>query len=137
LHVVDASHPDPEGQIGAVREVLREIAGDEAVAGVEVIVFAKADLAEAGRLAALLAAHPRSVAASARTGVGLDQLRAAIEAALPRPPVEVDVVVPFGRGDLVARAHQTGEVLSETYGEDGTRLRARVGQALAAELARV
>ncbi|MDR3360877.1 MAG: GTPase HflX [Bifidobacteriaceae bacterium] len=134
LHVVDAAHPDPDGQIAAVRAVLRQIAGG-APAGVEVMALTKADAADAAQLQALAASHPRSVVVSARTGQGLDGLRAAIEAALPRPPVEVDVVVPFNRGDLVAKAHQSGEVLSETYGEAGTRLRARVGQALGAELA--
>ncbi|MDR2253090.1 MAG: GTPase HflX [Bifidobacteriaceae bacterium] len=133
LHTVDATHPDPDGQIAAVREVLREIAGG-APSGAELIVFTKTDAAEAGQVAALLAAYPGSVAVSARTGAGLDALRAAIESALPRPPVEVDVLVPFARGDLVARAHATGEVLSETYDAGGARLRARVGAALAAEL---
>ncbi|MDR2454161.1 MAG: GTPase HflX [Bifidobacteriaceae bacterium] len=131
-HVVDASQPDPESQIAAVREVLRQIAGG-APPGRELLVFTKADAAEAAQVDALVAGHPGSVAVSALTGEGLAELRQAIERALPRPPVEVDVVVPFDRGDLVARAHRTGEVLEEAYGPAGTRLRARVSQALAAE----
>jgi len=42
--------------------------------------------------------------------------------------------VPYGRGDLVARIHRDGEVLSEDHEPDGTRLTARVDGALAAAL---
>jgi GTP-binding protein HflX len=78
--------------------------------------------------------EPGLVAVSAKTGAGLDALRAAIEAALPHPEVEVDVVVPYDRGALVARVHQEGEVLSSEHLEDGTHLVARVHPDLAAAL---
>jgi GTP-binding protein HflX len=71
---------------------------------------------------------------SARTGQGLDELRAAIAAALPRPSIDVRVLLPYGRGDLVSRIHQDGEVLTEEHGQDGTTIRARVTAALAGEL---
>jgi GTP-binding protein HflX len=47
----------------------------------------------------------------------------------------VDVVLPYDRGDLVSRVHELGEVLEEQHNEAGTRLRARVSEALAGELA--
>jgi len=53
---------------------------------------------------------------------------------LPRPDVEVDVLVPYRRGDVVHRLHTDGEVLLEEHREDGTRIRAKVMPALAAEL---
>ena len=56
--------------------------------------------------------EPHSVVVSARTGAGLDELAEAVEAALPRWDREVSAVVPYVRGDLVARAHQEGEVLA-------------------------
>ena len=43
LHVVDGSHPDPEGQISAVRGVLAEVGGDQLK---EIIVVNKADAAD-------------------------------------------------------------------------------------------
>jgi GTP-binding protein HflX len=46
-------------------------------------------------------------------------------------------VVPYSRGDLVARAHEEGEVLQVGHGADGTELLARVPPALAAELEQV
>jgi GTP-binding protein HflX len=72
---------------------------------------------------------------SARTGRGLPGLLAAVEAALPGRDTEVSALVPYGRGDLVARAHQEGEVLTVAHCEDGTQLTARVPPELAAQLA--
>jgi GTP-binding protein HflX len=133
LHVVDGSNVDPEGQIAAVREVLREI---DAAAVPEIVVINKADAADPMVLARLLRNEPHSVVISARTGDGLEELGSAIEADLPRPSVEVRVLVPYDQGGLVSRAHRTGVVLTEEHTADGTVLHARVGPVLAAELDR-
>jgi GTPase len=74
---------------------------------------------------------------SARTGAGIEDLVAELARRLPRPQVEVEVVVPYRRGDLVNRVHTDGEVLAVEHTAEGTRLRALVRPALAAELARV
>jgi GTP-binding protein HflX len=66
----------------------------------------------------------------------MDDVRAAIEGRLPRPTVELSVLVPYDRGDLVARVHQRGEVVATDHGDEGTVLRVRVDEVLAAELAR-
>jgi len=131
LHVVDASDPDPEGQIAAVREVLAEIGAAKVP---EIVVLNKADAADHETVARLLRREPHSVLVSARTGEGIDKLLAAVEADLPRPAIEVDALVPYGRGDLIARVHATGELLSETHLESGTRIVARVDATLAAAL---
>ncbi|MDU2597518.1 MAG: GTPase HflX, partial [Dermabacter sp.] len=54
---------------------------------------------------------------------------------LPRPSVDIDVVVPYTRGDLVSRVHTQGELVSEEFLAEGTRLVARVDETLASELA--
>lgn len=131
LHVVDASHPDPEGQIRAVRTVLGEIEGFEVP---EIVVLNKADIAELETIARLRSQVELSAVVSARTGEGIEELRELIADHLPRPSVEVDLVVPYTRGDLVSRAHTSGEVLLEEHLSDGTHLHARVDEALAAEL---
>ena len=132
LHVVDGSDDAPEEQIAAVREVLAEI---EAADVPELIVVNKSDIADPHILAGLLRREPHAVVVSARTGHGIDGLLAAIEADLPLDLVDVDVLVPYTRGDLVSRAHRQGEVIDEQHDESGTRLRARVPEALANELA--
>jgi GTP-binding protein HflX len=142
LHVVDGSHPDPEEQVRAVREVLADIGGDEAVGGegrlgrtgVELLVVNKTDAASEETMLRLKRLWPEAVFVSARTGGGLDALRDTIDALLPRPALELDVVVPYDRGDLVARLHERGEVLTTAHTEAGTCMKVRVGRTLAAEL---
>ncbi|HZK04847.1 MAG TPA: GTPase HflX [Actinomycetaceae bacterium] len=135
LHVVDAAHPDPEGQIAAVRSVLGDIEGTDEIP--ELIAFNKADIAPADVLVRLRTEYPRAIAVSARTGAGLDALREEIARLLPRPSVGVDVVVPYSRGDLVARMHDTGEIDVEEHEANGTHMVGRADAALAAELERV
>jgi GTP-binding protein HflX len=131
LHVVDASDPDPDGQISAVRAVLSDIgAGDLP----ELIVLNKADQADPSALTTLRTTYAGAVIASARTGQGLDDVRAAVESRLPRPEVVVRVLLPYERGDLLNRIHQAGEILSLDHTEDGTVVNARVLRSLAGEL---
>ncbi|XVX18895.1 GTPase HflX [Actinomycetota bacterium] len=132
LHVVDGSHPDPEGQISAVREVLAEVGGDKLT---EIIVVNKADIADPEVLDRLLRHERRAIAVSARTGEGIDELRALIESELPRPAIDVDVLLPYDRGDLVNRLHEEADILSEEHTGAGTRVHARVNPDLAGELA--
>jgi GTPase len=100
----------------------------------ELIVVNKVDAMTEDDVLALRQALPGAVWVSARTGAGIDGLREIIAARLPHPDVDVDVLVPYDRGDLVARVHRDGEVLKETHEESGTRLTARVDGALAATL---
>ncbi|TDE14004.1 GTPase HflX [Jiangella asiatica] len=131
VHVVDGSHPDPEGQLSAVRAVLADIGAG----GVrEIVAVNKADAADPLVVARLLRNEPHAVVVSARTGEGIDKLRSVIENELPQPPVEVDVLVPYQHGELVARVHTVGEVLSIEHEAAGTRVRARVPERLAAVL---
>ena len=76
-----------------------------------------------------------AVIVSARTGQGIDGLRAVVESRLPRPSVEVTALVPYERGDLIDRIHRSGELLSTEHTDAGTRLIARVNPDLAGELA--
>jgi GTP-binding protein HflX len=131
LHVVDGSDAEPEAQIAAVRSVLAEIGAAHVP---ELVVVNKIDSADPVVLQGLRAREPGSLSVSAKTGAGLAALREAIEAALPRLDVQVKVVVPYRRGDLVARAHAEGEVLATEHAADGTRLEARVPAGLAAQL---
>ncbi len=131
LHVVDGSDPDPEAQITAVRDVLAEIGAAEVP---ELIVINKSDAADPIVVERLRHREKNCVLISARTGAGLDELRDVLEEALPHRDREVRALVPYSRGDLVARAHEEGEVTRVGHGADGTELEARVPPALAAEL---
>jgi GTP-binding protein HflX len=131
LHVVDGSHPDPEGQLAAVREVFAEIGADRVP---EVVVINKSDVADPMAIARLLAREPHAVVCSAHTGDGIADVVAALESELPRPQVDVEVLLPYDRGDLVSQIHENGEILSSEHTGEGTHISARVNRGLAGAL---
>jgi GTP-binding protein HflX len=132
LHVVDGSHADPEGQLAAVREVLAEIGADKVP---ELVVINKADVADPMVIARLRQREPHSVVVSARTGEGVAEALAAVEADLPHPDVPFEALLPYERGDLLNRIHVSGEVESLEHTGDGSLVRGRVNADLAGELA--
>ena len=131
LHIVDGSHADPESQISAVRAVLAEVGGHLVR---EVIVVNKADAAKPEVLDRLRRNEKHSIVVSARTGEGLDDLRALIADELPRPEIEVTVLLPYDRGDLVNRLHREAEIVTSEHTEHGTLVEAKVNQTLVDEL---
>ncbi|MFV8132582.1 GTPase HflX [Streptomyces syringium] len=133
LHVVDGAHPAPEEQLAAVREVIREVGALDVP---EIVVINKADAADPLVLQRLLRVEKHSIAVSARTGEGIEELLALIDVELPRPAVGIEALVPYTHGALIARAHADGEVISEEHTPEGTLLKARVHEELAAELQR-
>jgi GTPase len=121
VHLVDASAPDPEGQIEAVHEVMAEIGAD----GVpEILAFNKLDRSAEAK--ALAASHPGSAAISAHTGEGVDELVATIGDRLRAGTQAVRLRVPFDRGDVLAAVHRHWEVLEEEAGEGGIDVVARL-----------
>ncbi|RJN33026.1 GTPase HflX [Nesterenkonia natronophila] len=132
LHVVDASHPEPEGQIAAVRSVLADVDAHEVD---EIIVLNKADAAETHVIDRIMRREPHVAVVSAHTGEGIAELKERISAAIPRPNVEMELLVPYEHGEVVSRLHEEdAEILSSAYEEAGTRLSVKVGPSLAAEL---
>ncbi|WP_147105218.1 GTPase HflX [Nesterenkonia populi] len=132
LHVVDASHPEPEGQIAAVRAVLAEVDAHEVD---EIIVLNKADTAEDHVIDRIRRREPHVAVVSAHTGMGIEDLKRRIADSIPRPNIEMHLLVPYSEGDVVARLHAAdAEILHTDYQEGGTRLQVRVRGPLAAEL---
>ncbi len=135
VHVVDASAPDPEGQIDAVRTVLAEIGADQVP---ELFAFNKSDQLNGdrpGEVKRLLDRYPDSVLVSAQTGAGIDELVAAVGDRLRALAPIVELAVPYGRGDVVAALHRHGEVVSEEHEAELTRLRVRLDPAAVARFA--
>ena len=131
VHVVDATDPDPQGQIQTVREVIAQV---EASNIEELIVFNKADLIDADTEVRLRGLVPGCLLVSARDGRGISDLEVLIAERLPKPNEKFEGVLPYDRGDLVSKIHLTGKVIEIEYLEAGTRLVALVSQDLAAEL---
>ena len=131
VHVVDASAPDPYGDIDAVRAVLREIGAD---AVPELYAFNKAD-ADPVAAARLAEREEGAVAVSAVTGEGIEDLLATIGRRLRASTRVVSLLVPFDRGDALAMAHREGEVLDESSDEAGWRLWVRLDEGSVGRLA--
>jgi GTPase len=123
LHLVDGSDTDPEGQYMAVRDVLGEIG---AAAVPELIAVNKIDAISEVDVARLRRRFPEAAFVSALTGEGTELLLEKIAERVPHPEIEVDLLVPYDRGDVVAALHAAGAVLSEEYLEEGTKVRARL-----------
>ncbi|WP_312676346.1 GTPase HflX [Microbacterium sp.] len=132
VHVVDGSHPDPAAQLATVRDVMGDVGARSTH---EIVVFNKADLVDDDTRLVLRGLEPGALFVSSRTGEGIEQLRAAIEAALPLPAVEVRALVPYDRGDLINAMHESAHIVSTSHEEGGTAVHAHVSERLAAELA--
>ena len=131
VHVVDASHPDPAGQIKTVRDVLAEVEANDVL---ELVVFNKCDLVDETQKLSLRGLEPGSIFVSAATGEGIDELLAKIEQLLPRPDIFVRALIPYSRGDLLSRIHSEGKVSFIEHRETGTYVECLAKPSLASEL---
>ncbi|MGI6539678.1 MAG: GTPase HflX [Bacillota bacterium] len=131
LHVVDASHPQAVEHCEAVFDVLREIdAADHPV----ITVLNKSDLPESGPMIERLHhAYPKSVAVSAVTGDGLDDLAEMISEELSSWRVRIEELVPYG-DPVLGLIRARGRVISEVYREDGVAIVAEVDRMVAGQV---
>ena len=120
VHVVDGAHPDPGAQLATVRDVIGEVGARDLP---EIIAFNKSDLVDDDRRLLLRGLEPDAIFVSARTGEGIEELRQRIADTLPQWDVELDLLVPYDRGEIISLAHQKARVLETEYEEDGTRIR--------------
>jgi len=132
VHVVDGSHPDPASQLTTVRDVIGEV---DARHLPEIVVFNKSDLIDEDQRLVLRGLEPSAIFASARTREGVDEILTRISELLPVPRIELDLLIPFSRGDVVTRLHDHARVLDTRYDEKGTRMHVLVDEELRAAVA--
>ncbi|MGQ0825893.1 MAG: GTPase HflX [Actinomycetota bacterium] len=132
VHVVDGSAPDTDVRIDAVDTVLIEIGAANVP---RLLVWNKIDDADRKSVKQLLATHSGSVAISAATGDGVDDLLNTIGDRLRSLERVVEFIVPYDRGDVLAALHRAGEVLVEVHDATATRIRARLSEPIAARFA--
>ena len=121
LHVVDASAPDIQGNIDAVRRTLQAIGAQDVP---ELMVFNKLDIAT--DVEGTLGRFPGSVGVSAHDGRGFDDLLSVIGDRLRAMTTLVELAIPYDRGDVLAQVHREGQVLTEMASETGITVRARL-----------
>lgn len=132
LHVVDSSSAVMEQQIEAVEEVLKTIKADEVPV---VMVFNKVDIAYSKTiLLAYRRRYKESIAVSALTGTGLDQLKDIIRAHIDRRSRTVTVRFPVTDGALDAFVRSRAQVHEERYEDDDAVLTIVADERLMAEL---
>ncbi len=130
LHVIDASHPERDRQVAAVRRVLSEVGAED----VEIIeVYNKVDAIDAAAAARITAQFDTAVLLSARTGAGIDALLDRLAAALGLDVMRV--TLSFDAGDPSDRAHiaqlyRVGLVISQTTSGGRTMVEADVPRRL-------
>lgn len=123
VHLVDASASDPQGQYASVREVLEEI-GAEALP--ELIVLNKIDAIDPAERSRVARMFPDAVEVSALTGAGLDELLGLIERSVAQDESEVDLLIPYARGDLAEVVRREGAEVEQSFEADGVHMHAHL-----------
>ena len=120
--VSDISNPQYQEQRETVFRVLRELgAGDRPV----LEALNKADRAKIAEDVEPAGA----ILISAREGRGLEELKAEISRRIAALRHEVEIIVPYAKGNLLSLIHSKGQVLSEEYEAEGTRVKCMLDSA--------
>ncbi len=137
IHVVDAASPSVHHQIEAVEHVLEEIGAggrpmivainkaDKLLRDLPVVVDTSSFEGKPRNVPLQpggLAEKLPSVRVSALTGEGVEDLLGCISENLVLQFEHLEVLIPYERGELVARFHQFGTIEEEAYEVGGTRI---------------
>lgn len=126
LHVVDISHPMADGQMEAVEQVLESLNLSDIPS---FMAWNKSDLLTDEQrefFAGEAQQYGDSVLVSAQEGDGIPELLAKIEEALRSQLVEIDLLIPYDKGDLLHLIHEQGIVEEISHEEEGTTVRAYI-----------
>ncbi|MGH2873520.1 MAG: GTPase HflX, partial [Solirubrobacteraceae bacterium] len=135
VHVADGSVPEDAlcSMTRAVEDVLHEIAADEAP---RLLVLTKADRIEAERRSELAHRHPDASLVSALTGEGIAELVTRLADEFAATLTELELLVPFQEGGLLAQLHALAGDLEREDTPDGARVTVRLPGPVAARFAR-
>jgi GTP-binding protein HflX len=126
LHVVDASNPDAIGQIESVNAVLEEIGcGQNPV----LLLFNKVDaIKRIGDLEMMQMMFPEALCISARTGLGLEQLKEVVLARYKGAEVVLRVCSSQSNGRVQSFLRAYATIIEERYGDGLVLIDARLGR---------
>lgn len=124
IHVVDVSNPRMDEQMYVVYDTLRQMGAE----GKPVItLFNKQDRLEKEESHKDFQAD-YSIATSAKTGQGLDELKAALLEIIRRDQIYVERLYPFADAGKIQMIRSKGQLLSEEYLPEGIQIKAYVPQ---------
>ncbi|MDD3524007.1 MAG: GTPase HflX [Candidatus Cloacimonetes bacterium] len=119
LHTVDISDPRHDYYISQVNDVLKSIGAENIP---QLLVLNKSDLVDT-RLQSMLQRHYKdSIAISAASGDGIEQLLSKIESML-MDNRRYRLLLPYAQTALVSRLHDIAIIEEEEYLEDGIHLK--------------
>ncbi len=123
IHLVDASAADPDHQLATVRLVLSEIGATDID---ELVAFNKIDAIDETARVRLEALHADAAFISAASGEGIGDLLDRIVDGLRALTVELELSIPYARGDVLAEVHAVGDVLKLDHTDIGTDITVRL-----------
>ena len=115
--VSDGASPDMAAQHDTVEQVLEELGATEQK---RIEVINKCDEADPPP------AFPGAILISAKTGAGLEDLKAAIEDAIRGTRTPVTFTIPFSRYGILSEIHALGRVITEEHTAKGTEITAMI-----------
>lgn len=122
LHLVDSSNPNADKQMYTVYQALKNLGiRDKTI----ITAFNKQDREAAAEILKDFQAD-RCVRISAKTGQGMECLLAAIEELLNEQKTLIERVVPYSEAGVIQSIRKYGQLLEESYQEDGIFIRAYV-----------
>ena len=126
LHIVDVAHPEAEGQIDAVDEVLKELGALERPT---LMVFNKVDLLEdEAHIQLFRSQYSDSLAISAQSGTGLEALKDLLAERFSTHNVEVSISLSYQDGKALDYLYKHGEVFNTDYQGESIKVKAKLPQ---------
>jgi GTPase len=124
IHVVDITHPSAKSQANAVHQTLVEIEADHIPM---LVAMNKIDLlSDPERARQTLEGFPNSVAISALTGEGINDLLLAAKEYLYESLQQIVVRLPYNEGGLIALFHEQGQVEKIEHGQKEVLIQGRI-----------
>ena len=128
LIIIDASDPEAMSQLAVTEKLLAELteqAGYEK-AKPTLYVYNKCDRAETGFGHIAIDPDKNSVAVSALTGEGLDELVNKLEAMVQNGKSDETFIIPNSDAGVVNRLYASAEIIDVDYGSENVTVRATV-----------
>jgi GTP-binding protein HflX len=122
LYVVDASDPTCEAQLDVTREVLRDIGAAEVPS---LLLLNKVDRLDEGARQELVKRFPGAILLSAHAPADVAALRQAVLDFFEPQMVEAELLIPYASQGRIGEVYENARVLTETFDEDGRRMRVR------------
>lgn len=125
IHVIDAVNPDAMTHIEVVHQTLEELGADQTPM---LALLNKMDIEGADENLRDTRAF-KNLQVSAKTGEGIDAFLSEIEAKLLHGQKHLKIVVPYAQGNILQKLRSFGQIVNESYVNEGTYLELYIEEA--------